>query len=273
MPVANPEFPVTTLIVDDEELARSLIGALVRKDPDLMLVDECGDGATALEVIETKRPDLVFLDIQMPLMNGLAVAERLAGLGHVPYVIFVTAFDDFAVKAFELNALDYLVKPLEKNRFRSAVDRAKQAIRNGEMLAITRRLLQLSRPGNGRSPTRGFDEQELTVRNGDSIVQLTTSDVAWIEAANQYVHIHAGARTYTVSESLSQYAKRISDARFFRIHRSALVNASEVASVTKQRNGTHLLKLRNGEKLVVARSKASIVPDILRVARLASTVV
>lgn len=266
----NSEHLVSTLVVDDEELARNLVSSLVRRDRELVLLGECADGATALNVILEKKPDLVFLDIQMPVMNGLTLAERLASGNHIPYVIFITAFDEHAVKAFELHALDYLVKPIEKDRFRAAVDRAKTAIRNGEMLALTQKLLKLRQASAQGAPATDPDEQELTVRSGDVIVQLSTNDVVWIEAANQYVHIHTRDRTYTASESLSQYSKRINDQRFFRIHRSALVNGSAVSSVSRRRNGTHLLQLKNGESLVVARSRASIIPSILRAARQAS---
>lgn len=271
MSTTKSDIPVSTLVVDDEELARSLVGALVRRDPDLLLVGECTDGAAALDFIATKSPDLVFLDIHMPVLDGLAVAEALAGRGEAPYIVFVTAFDEHAIKAFELNALDYLVKPIEKQRFRAAVKRATTAIRNKEMLSLTERLLQLGRLRESGVVTDNTQDQELVVRTGDSIVQLTSGDIVWIEAANQYVHIHTESRTFTVSESLSQYAKRIADPRFFRIHRSAIVNGSAVAAVSKKRNGTHLLKLRNGDSLVVARSRASVVPNILRAARSGST--
>lgn len=267
MASGKTDIPVSTLVVDDEDLARSLVGALVRRDADLMLVGECSDGAAALDFIARHSPDLVFLDIHMPIVDGLAVAEALAGQDTAPYIIFVTAFDEHAIKAFELNALDYLVKPIEKRRFTAAVRRATDAIRNREMLSLTERLLQLSEFRKHGGSADNPREQELLVRTGDTIVQLTSGDIVWIEAANQYVHIHTASRTFTVSESLSQYAKKITDPRFFRIHRSAIVNGSAVAAVSKKRNGTHLLKLRNGESLVVARSRASVVPNLLRAAR------
>lgn len=258
---------VSALIVDDEELARSLIKSLVRRDSELVLAGEAADGASALALIAEKRPDIVFLDVQMPGLNGLSVAAKLADLKPAPYIIFVTAFDEFAVKAFECNALDYLVKPIEKERFRVSVERAKSAIRDGEMLSLTQRLLQL-RKGGGRQTERDNEPgNEIVVRKGDSIVQLATSDIVWIEAANQYVHIHTGERTYTASESLSQYARKIPDRNFYRIHRSALVNGAAVESISRQRNGTHLLQMRNGESLVVARSRRAIIPEILRTVR------
>lgn len=266
MQPTTPDVPIPTLVVDDEPLARNLVSALVRREPDLALAGECGDGASALDAIATLEPDLVFLDIHMPVLDGLAVVERLATLDHVPYVIFVTAFDDHAIRAFELNALDYLVKPLEKERFRSAVDRAKTAIRNREMLSLTERLLALGRHVSD-SRKRPDGEHELMVRSGDTLAQITTGDILWVEAANQYVQIHTAAKSYTVSESLSRYAKRIRDPRFFRIHRSALVNVAAVTRVTKKSNGTHRLRLSNGDSLTVARSRASMIPSILRAAR------
>jgi DNA-binding LytR/AlgR family response regulator len=263
-------LPISTLVVDDEALARSLLATLVKRDAGLRLVGCCRDGAEALEQIATSEPDLVFLDIHMPVIDGLTVARRLATLEHVPYVIFVTAFDEHAIEAFELNALDYLVKPLQKARFNAAVERAKSAIRNRELLGLTERLLALGRDRQPHSGEPTPTETELTVRCGDSLVQLTSADIIWIEAANQYVLIHTATNTYTVSETLAAYSKRVADARFFRVHRSALVNGTAVVDVAKRKNGTHRLRLRNGDTLTVARSRAALVPGILRSARLAA---
>ncbi len=267
MAFANAEFSISTLIVDDEVLARRLIGSLIQSDADLVLVGECGDGAAALDLIAAQKPDLVFLDVQMPALDGLRVASRLAAFEAPPYVIFVTAFEQFAVKAFELNALDYLMKPIEKGRFHAAVARAKTAIHNGEVLALTQRLLALGASEHRQVSPGPADGHELTVKHGESIVQLSTGDVVWVEAANQYAYIHTPTATYTVSESLSQYAKRIRDERFFRIHRSALVNAGLVDDVARKPNGTHSLRMSTGDTLVVARSRSAIIPGILRVAR------
>lgn len=263
-------MPISTLIVDDEDLARSLVAALVRKDPELLSVGECSDGGAALQKIAEAKPDLVFLDIRMPVLNGLEVVERLLASDYLPYIIFVTAYDDYAIKAFELNVLDYLVKPIEKKRFHKAVRRAKEAIRKREMLDLTRRLVDLN-----QSVTASRDndpgEGALLVRKGDRVVRLTMSDIAWVEAANQYVHIHTGEESYTLSESLSQFQRRIDDPRFVRTHRSALVNAAAIESVLKNRNGTHLLKLRTGHDVTVARSRSALLPGLLRLARNSST--
>jgi len=264
---ANSErIPVSTLIVDDEVLARNLLAALVRKDPELLLAGECADGQAALEAVRERKPDIVFLDVSMPGPDGTAIAGELARLAEPPYVIFVTAHAEHAVQAFELGAVDYLVKPLRKARFQAAVERAKQAVRNDEMVALTERLVTLSR--GARAAKQGEpDRIELNIRVGNSLVQLSGDDVVWLEAANQYVEIHTDSRSYTVSESLGRYAEHLGDGRFFRIHRSAVVNASAVHKVSRRRNGTHVLTLRNGNELVVARSRASLVPEIMRVAR------
>ncbi len=259
--------PIKTLVVDDERLARELIATFVRRDADLRLVGECSDGATALDAIATHEPDLVFLDVQMPVMDGVAAAQHMLTLDRKPFVIFVTAYDAYAVDAFELHALDYLVKPLSKSRFQVTVKRAKEAIRNREIVDLADRLAALGRRASVDACEKSRDH-ELTVRVGDEVVQLLTSDIDWIEAANQYVHIHSGNRRFTVSESLGQYAKRIHDPRFFRVHRSALVNGAAITRVSRRRNGTHRVMLRTGEELFVARARAALVPNMLRAARL-----
>ena len=259
-----PECPVSTIVVDDESLARSLLATFVRRDPDLLLIGECADGQSAYEEIERTKPDLVFLDVQMPGIDGVSLARKLSGLPHVPYFIFVTAYDQYAVEAFEVQALDYLVKPLQKARFFAAVERAKQAIRSGEMLQLTKRLIEL---GEGAGASSTPPQAELLVRSGDRVERLVEDDILWVDAANQYAEIHTAERTYVVSETLGNYARRLDPARFFRVHRSTLVNGSVVSEVTRRRNGTHLLTLQNGREVVVARSKSAMIPDILRAAR------
>ncbi|MBT8079467.1 MAG: LytTR family DNA-binding domain-containing protein [Gammaproteobacteria bacterium] len=262
--------PLSALIVDDEALARDLLVSLVHRTPGLTLAAQCANGGEALRAVRAKNPDLVFLDIHMPVMDGITVAEKLAQSADPPYIVFVTAYDEFAIKAFELNALDYLVKPIEKKRFAAAAARAADAVRSSELLSLTQRLLQFSREARSGQATRQMTGKELTVRSGDALEQLTTDDILWVEAANQYAHIHTANKTYTVSESLSQYARRFDDPFFYRIHRSTLVNGSAIVRVRKMRNGTHLVRLVNGDELVVARSRASLVPSILRAARLAA---
>ena len=264
MTPANSNIPISAIVVDDEVLARNLVSKLVRSDPDMILVGEYGNGADALDAIRAHAPEIVFLDIQMPAMDGLTLARKLSELPDPPYIVFVTAYDDYAIDAFELSALDYLVKPIQKSRFSETLFRAKHAIRRREMLDLTERLLALSR---SRRLDDSGDSDSLCVRKGDALVHLDSADIVWIEAASQYVHVHTDNSSYTVSETLSTYANRIRDPRFFRVHRSAVVNGSAIVNIRRLRNGTHRLELRNGQKVAVARSRSALVPDLLRAAR------
>lgn len=266
MPLAPNNIPISAIVVDDEALARSLIRKLVTSDPELMLVGEYDNGAEALEAIDLQSPQLVFLDVQMPVMDGVTLARKLSALERPPYVVFVTAFDKFATDAFDLCALDYLVKPVQKSRFAETLLRAKKAIRREEMVNLTERLLAFGR-SRTEEMTETVADAELCVRSGNTLVHLVTGDIVWLEAASQYVHLHTDDRTYTVSETLSAYADRINDPAFFRVHRSAVVNAQAIIRVCKRRNGTHSLELRNGHQVSVARSRAAMVPDLLRAAR------
>jgi two-component system LytT family response regulator len=260
------DTPISTLVVDDEELARELIKSLVRKDPDLLLAGECADGVSALRTITAEHPDLVFLDIRMPGIDGVAVAERLQDVDPQPYVIFTTAFDEYAIRAFELDVLDYLVKPISKPRFRESVRRAKSAIRSNEIVSLSERLIALNR-ARARTATRSNGEVTIVVRKGDNVVELSSREIVWLEAANQYVHIHTTAGNYTVSESLGTYAKKLPDRGFVRIHRSAVVNCERILSIRRNRNGTHELELTSGDRLTLSRSRTSLLPVLLKHAR------
>lgn len=260
------KLPISTLIVDDEDLARGLIRSFIRRDRELTMVGECADGAAALDMIESTKPDLVFLDVQMPVLDGVAVAEQVQQFDTAPYVIFTTAFNHYAIRAFEVNALDYLVKPISKPRFVEAVQRAKRAIRSQEIVRLSKRLIALNAQLSADGPGR-LAGQWLTVRKGDVVRQLTTDDIVWLEAANQYVHLHTENDRYTVSESLGNYANRIKDPRFVRVHRSAVVNGTRVRSISRRRNGTHVLHLDNGDELVLARARSALLPRLLRLAR------
>lgn len=258
--------PISTIVVDDEPLARSLVCSLVRSDPELELTGAYENGKEALRAAHTCCPDLVFLDIQMPVVDGIAVAAELARQEQPPYIVFVTAWDTHAIEAFKLNALDYLVKPLQKARFAETLNRAKEAIRRRELLGLTERLLALGAAENEHGAVRNHEE-DLFVRSGDMLVRLVPDDIVWIEAASQYAHIHTDKKCYTVSETLAAWSMRIRDPRFIRVHRSAVVNGAAIMRVFKQKNGTHRLRLRNGDSVTVARSRAGLVPALLRAAR------
>ncbi len=227
--------PLRVLVVDDEPLARDGVAALVAQDPDLTVVGECGDGASAVEAIRRLHPDLVLLDIQMPELDGLEVLRRLAP-GERPAVIFITAYDEFAVSAFDVHAVDYLVKPFDDARFVEAVARAKAAIRG----LLPRAEAWLSR---------------ILVKTGGRVVLVRVADIDWIEAADYCVKLHVQGRVHVVRESLQTLESRLDPERFFRIHRSGIVNLDRVTELQPVLKGEHLVTLRDGSRLKLSRGR------------------
>ncbi|NVJ98373.1 MAG: response regulator transcription factor [Alphaproteobacteria bacterium] len=256
---------IKTLIVDDEPLARELLASLVRKDSALELVGESPDGADALAKITTLKPDLILLDVQMPVMNGIGLASRLIHRRDVPYIIFVTAYDRYAVKAFELNALDYILKPIAKDRFFPAVEKAKQAISQQRIYEMAEKMLGLV---SSLSDTGSHGRQEAIVINtGGKLVSLEPEDIIWIEAANQYVRIHTNRQIFMMAENLGKFADRLDGAFFQRVHRSAIINLAKVRSVARKGSGAHRIGLAGGQEVILTRSKAQLLPLLLKYAR------
>jgi len=254
---------IRSIIVDDEPLARDLLKRLLEREPDVSLLAACSNAREAVEAVRALRPELVFLDIEMPGEDGLSLAERLSTLPKPPQIVFVTAYNRFAIEAFELNAVDYLVKPVSKERCRDAVSRARDVIRKDSIVELASRLVEVVRNVD-RATEQPPEEQHLVLSKNDVLRSVPLSHVQWIEAANQYVSIHTTDGSYVMSESLGQFSARISDARFLRVHRSALVNAHYVVQVSRNANGTHTLTLADGTELTLARSRASLLPALLR---------
>ena len=227
--------PLRVLVVDDEPLARGGVAALVAQDSDLTVVGECGDGASAVEAIRRLHPDLVLLDIQMPELDGLEVLRRLEP-GERPAVIFITAYDEFAVSAFDVHAVDYLVKPFDDARFVEAVARAKAAIRG----PLPRAEAWLSR---------------ILVKTGSRVVLVRVADIDWIEAADYCVKLHVQGRVHVVRESLQTLESKLDPERFFRIHRSGIVNLDRVTELRPVIKGEHLVTLRDGSRLKLSRGR------------------
>ncbi|MFO0965190.1 MAG: LytTR family DNA-binding domain-containing protein [Gemmataceae bacterium] len=237
---------VRTLIVDDEPLARQRLRALLTTDADVALLGECGDGAEAVTELGRLRPDLVFLDVQMPVLDGFGVLQAL-GADWAPEVIFVTAHDHYALKAFEVHALDYLLKPFDKARFASALERAKARIRQGAGLdERVQALLQSVQPRSG--------PERLIVKSAGRIYFIRIDDVDWIEAAANYVRLHVGKEDHLLRESLTALEKRLDPARFARIHRSTIVNLERIRELQPVFHGDYVLILRDGTELAVSRN-------------------
>lgn len=252
---------IRVLVVDDEPLARSGVADLLARDPELEVVGQCGDGRTAVEAIRTLKPDLVLLDIQMPEMDGFQVIGEV-GAERMPAVIFVTAYDQFALRAFEVHALDYLLKPFDDERFLAAVARSKRAMRNQDVGQLSQQLIGLlvTRHSGGATPylTR------LVVKNAGKVTFVRVDDIDWIEAADYYVRLHVARKSHLLRETMSTLEGQLDPARFFRVHRSAIVNLDRLVEIQPYFHGEHVLVLQDGSKLKLSRSRKEKLETVLR---------
>jgi two-component system LytT family response regulator len=240
---------IRAVIVDDEPLARRRIRSLLVEAEDVEVIAECANGKEAIQAIEESPPDLLFLDIQMPELDGFDVLQAI-GVGHVPVVIFVTAYDQFALRAFEAHALDYLLKPFDDERFEAALQRARERIRQQQGGDLDRRLRALLEEVRG---DRGY-LQRLVVPTGPRSVFIRTEEIDWIEAERNYIRLHVGGRSYLLRESLSHIEAALDPAKFCRIHRSTIVNIDRIQAVESLFQGEYLVVLHDGTKLTSGRS-------------------
>jgi two-component system LytT family response regulator len=224
---------IQALVVDDESLARSNLTVLLRRDPDIGSVTECSSGFDAIEEIRKSKPDLVFLDVQMPECGGFDVLEFL-GSDLPPTIIFVTAYDEYALRAFEAGALDYLLKPFDDARFGRALSRAKEKLAH----------YRLPQP---RAAER------LVVRSQGQVLFLSVADIDWIEAAGYYACLHVGSDTHILRRSLSELEQDLGDEKFFRIHRSIVVNLERIRGLELQPGGEYEVLLRSKVRLRLSR--------------------
>lgn len=225
--------PIRALVVDDESLARRNVAVLLARDPEIGSVSECGSGHAAIEEIRKSRPDLVFLDVQMPECDGFDVLELLGG-DLPPVIIFVTAFDEHALRAFEVGALDYLLKPFDDARFGRALQRAKE------------RLIHSA----SRQPEK---ETRLAIKNRGEVIFVKSSDIDWIEAAGYYACLHVGESTHVIRRTLSELEQDLGDQRFLRIHRSFIVNLERISALELQAEGEYEVVLASQARLKLSR--------------------
>ena len=237
---------IRTLVVDDEPAARAAIRALLGDDPEIHLVGECADGRTALDAIRTETPDLLFLDVQMPEMDGFTLLGRLDSV-ELPVVVFVTAYDQYALRAFEVHALDYLLKPFDDERFRRAVAHAKQQVRQGKLGALSERLDALL-DGVARQYLK-----RLAIKAGGRVTILGVKDIDWIEAEGDYVKIHAGRAWHLLRETMKHLEAQFDPARFVRIHRSTIVNVERIKELQPYFRGEYVVVLHDGTSLKLSR--------------------
>ncbi|HEY1264764.1 MAG TPA: LytTR family transcriptional regulator DNA-binding domain-containing protein [Terriglobales bacterium] len=235
-----------TLVVDDEPLARRRIQSLLKADPEIQVIGAFGNGREAAQAIRELKPDLVFLDIQMPEMDGFQVLCDVAGV-HMPTVLFVTAFDQYAIRAFEAHALDYLLKPVKRARFFGALDHAKQQVRLRQENHYEQRIADLMKH-NAPAPAR------LVLRSGGKLVFVHPDEIEWIEAAANYVRLHARAEVHTVREKISAIERELDPKSFLRVHRSIIVNLDKVKEVVPCGSGEYVVLMKNGRELSFGRS-------------------
>jgi len=231
--MARQAAAIRALVVDDEALARRNLTVLLNRDPEIGSVVECESGLEALEEIRRSKPDLVFLDVQMPECGGFDVLELL-GSDLPPTIIFVTAYDEYALRAFEAGALDYLLKPFDDARFARALKRAKERL------------------AHYLPPTQRAAER-LVVRNQGQVLFLNVSDIDWIEAADYYACVHMGSDTHILRRSLSELEKDLGDESFIRIHRSIVVNIDRIRGLELQTNGEYEVVLKSKARLRLSR--------------------
>lgn len=241
---------LSVLVVDDEPIARRAVVRLLREDAEVGAIEERGDGASAVMAIREQSPDLVFLDIQMPVMTGLDVLASI-GAARMPATIFVTAYEQYAVRAFEANAVDYLVKPFSRERFADTLMRAKARLamaRAGTALPVTQILEALT-------ALRQRDDylERIPVRSDERVVLVDVNDIVWIRANRNTVELHLADRTHEVRETLSALAERLNPRHFARIHRSAIINVRRVKTIHPWFNGHHVVTLDTGQQLRMSR--------------------
>jgi two-component system LytT family response regulator len=250
---------IRTLIVDDEPLGRRRIHKLLAAEAAFEIVGESRDGREAVKAIATLAPDLVFLDVQMPELNGFEVLGEIDPT-QLPIIIFVTAHDDFAVKAFEAQALDYLLKPFDDERFAQALERAKTRLEGSNAAWFKQRLASLV---NSLPPQRQYLSR-IAVKANARIVFLNVGAIDWIEAVGNYVKFHCGSETYLLRGRLSKLEKKLNPDQFFRIHRSTLVNLDRVKEFQPLFKGEGIVLLKDGHRLAASRACSARLQGVLQ---------
>jgi two-component system LytT family response regulator len=240
---------IRALIVDDEPPARERIRALLAEEPDISVAGECESGLAAVESIRNLDPDLVFLDVQMPGLDGFGVLDALGGEA-LPVLVFVTAYDAYAVRAFEVHALDYLLKPFDRERFQATLDRARAALadrapatRSGGLAA------PITEADPGRTPLR-----RLLAKRDGRLVVLKAVEIDWIESSANYASLHVGKESYLVRETMQSLEGRLDPAQFLRIHRSTIVNLDRVQQIEPYFHGDYIVRLSDGQRLTLSRT-------------------
>ncbi len=249
---------IRVLIIDDEPLARQRLRALVEDEPDLELAGECTDGRAAIAGIRAHKPDLVFLDVCMPELDGFGVLEALAAEERPAAVVFVTAHDRFALKAFDVDAVDYLLKPFDRERFQKALQRARGQIGRAQTEEVSQQLKALLE--DARAGRKYLDR--IVVKSVSRVFFLRVEEIDWIEAAGNYLKLHVGAEAHLLRETMGSLEGRLDPAKFLRIHRSTMVNIERIQELQPWFHGDYAVLLRDGTRLTLSRSYRQKLQDL-----------
>ena len=248
---------IKTIIVDDEPLARRNLRVLLERDPQIEILDECRNGREAVKAINTLSPDLIFLDIQMPEMDGFDVLANV-GTDQIQAIIFVTAFDQYALKAFDVHALDYLLKPFDDERFAHALTRAKAQIEAREINRLSKRLIALleERETERNAPAQGKGYlTRVMIKAAGRVVLLKVDEIDFIEADGNYAKLHVGKKAHLLREKMNDLEGQLDPARFVRIHRSVIVNLDRIKEMHPHFNGDYIVVLEDGRQLRLSRTR------------------
>lgn len=256
---------VRTLIVDDEPAARRGVRLLAERDELIDVVGEATGGEEAVNLIVRERPDLVFLDVQMPTCDGFGVLSRI-GAADAPVIIFVTAYDDYALRAFDVNAVDYLLKPFDDARFAAALQRAKDAVRNRRGETSDERLNQLLNYLKMTNPTTPPTQRHdrILVKSSGEIFFLKAEEIDWIEAEGDYMKFHVAGKTHMMRETMARLEERLDAKQFIRIHRSTIVNLDRMRKLTPSFAGEYAVVLQDGTKLKLSRGYHERIATLLK---------
>jgi two-component system LytT family response regulator len=253
-------MPIRALIVDDEPLARTGVQQLIDPLDDVTIVGEATDGDEAVREIAAQEPDLVFLDVQMPEMSGLEVVREV-GVEDMPLTIFVTAYDQYALEAFEAHALDYLLKPIEEDRFEEAMERAREQLRRAEADTLNQQLQGLLREYADEEDRDGIER--FTVRSRDRIYFVDVEDVQWIESEGDYVALHDGEDAHLVRKTMKKLEEQLASDQFLRVHRSYIVNVDYIEELRPLDHGTYQLRMASGTPLKTSRGYSDNIDALL----------
>lgn len=249
---------IKAIIVDDEPIARRNLQVLLEEDPDVEVTAQCASGAEAVKLIRKSPPDLLFLDVQMPEMDGFAVLRKI-NRGGIPAIIFVTAHDQYAIKAFDAHALDYLLKPFSDERFAVALDRAKAQVRQRGAADLRGKLRALLGDAEARPEYAG----RFLIKEAGRVLFVKAGEIDWIEAADYYVNLHTGSKSHLLRETMSELENQLDPNMFLRVHRSAIANLQRVKEVQTRPGGEYFLILKDGTQLKLSRSRREQLETLL----------